>query len=440
MDKVIFLLVLSSLPQLVVPEVHSVTSFRAVVEMVSGDSRIFSGESVRLKCSIPNGHRSSWKYLWFRGSEQLPQHGEHFVLWRAKIQESGKYYCQGVRDTVVGDIHTLQSLPFEVNVDGGYAILHVSPQPSLEGDTLTATCRVRGTPQIHEVILYKDGFEVMRQNGINPYFNLTNLTIEDQGMYSCRASWDTERRTRSVISVDTPLQVVEVVSQPILEIVADNNQVPVNKMKLICHVQYNAHAPAPPIHYYFYKNKSRLGIATSENHDLVKQDPGQYSCKVKVPQLGVTRWSTPQNFAQVTGPQMMRPPTLQPRDLLPLAAQNSPPDLPLPPASEPTAARPSPPQSTATSIFIQSTKVSTQSSDPSEKPSQPAPSTPPTVQPLNQTATPVNMYKESGEMSGDGDWPNETEDWDAESGDWPEESGDWPEGSGGWPEGSGGMP
>lgn len=105
-------------PNVFISIVHSVTSFRAVVEMVSGDSRIFSGESVRLKCSIPDGHRSSWNYLWFRGSEQLPQHGEHFVLWRAKIQESGKYYCQGVRDTVVGDIHTLQSLPFEVNVDG----------------------------------------------------------------------------------------------------------------------------------------------------------------------------------------------------------------------------------------------------------------------------------------------------------------------------------
>lgn len=95
-----------------------VTSFRAVVEMVSGESRIFSGESVRLKCSIPDVHRSSWNYLWFRGSEQLPQSGEHLYLWNARVQESGKYYCQGVRDTAVGDIHTMPSLPLEINVDG----------------------------------------------------------------------------------------------------------------------------------------------------------------------------------------------------------------------------------------------------------------------------------------------------------------------------------
>lgn len=92
-------------------------SFRAVAEIVSGDSRIFSGESVRLKCSVPD-IRSTWDFMWFRGSEQLPQTGETFSLWKANVKESGKFYCQGVRNTVVGKIHTLQSLPLEINVDG----------------------------------------------------------------------------------------------------------------------------------------------------------------------------------------------------------------------------------------------------------------------------------------------------------------------------------
>lgn len=91
---------------------------------------------------------------------------------------------------------------------GGWAILQVPPTLSLVGDTLVVTCRVRGTSQLREVILYKEGIEVMRQKGLNPHFTLTNVTVADQGMYSCRASWDIERRTRSVISVDTLLQVV----------------------------------------------------------------------------------------------------------------------------------------------------------------------------------------------------------------------------------------
>ena len=90
-------------------------------------------------------------------------------------------------------------------------------------------------------------------------------------------------------------------SQPVLEIVDNSKLIPANKMKLICHHQYNARAPAPPAHYYFYKNNAKPGTATSQNHYLVMQTPGQYSCKVKVPQLDIVRWSEPKSVGQVTG-------------------------------------------------------------------------------------------------------------------------------------------
>ena len=103
---------------MVVSVVHSVASFRAVVELVSGDSRIFSGESARLRCSIPDAHRSTWTIEWFKGSKKLSQNIEHLSLWKASVRDSGKFYCQGVRDTLVGNIKTLPSLPVEINVDG----------------------------------------------------------------------------------------------------------------------------------------------------------------------------------------------------------------------------------------------------------------------------------------------------------------------------------
>ncbi|XP_056296964.1 uncharacterized protein LOC130210567 isoform X2 [Pseudoliparis swirei] len=342
MDTVIYLLVLSTLPRLVVSEFSRETSFRAVVEVASGDSRIFSGESVQLKCSIPDVHKFSWHCLWFKGSEQLPQSGEHLFLWKTKVQESGKFYCQGVRDTIIGQIRTLQSIPLEINVDGGWAILQVPPYPSLVGETLKVTCRIRFTPQRHELSLYKDGFEVIRQNGLNPHFYLTNVTLEDQGMYSCRASWDANRRTHSVISVAASVQVSELLSQPFLEIVADNGLISVNKMKLVCHLQYNVRAPAPPIHFFFYKNGHRLGTAKSVNHDLVSWTPGQYSCKATVPKLGLSRGSEPKSFGQVTGSQTIIP--VHPSSPWHLSPRISSPDLFLSTTAELTAARPSPHQ------------------------------------------------------------------------------------------------
>ncbi|KAM4567047.1 low affinity immunoglobulin gamma Fc region receptor III-A-like [Odontesthes bonariensis] len=296
MDVVISLLVLSSLPLLVVPEVPTVTSFRATVEIVSGNSRVFSGGSVRLRCSVPVSYSSDWNFWWFRGSTKLPQTGELLTLWNANVKESGKFSCHGVRDSVVGIIKTLRSLPVEINVDGGFAILRASPQTGLVGETLNFTCHLRVNLPLHETILYKDDIEVMRQNGNNRDFYLTNVTLQDEGMYSFRASWDRRGRTHSVMSVATPVHILEVLTQPLLEIDAGSDPMKMNRMKLICHVQYNARAPAPPLNYYFYKSNTRMGMATSEKHFWVSKTPGQYSCRARVPLLGLSRFSETKDF------------------------------------------------------------------------------------------------------------------------------------------------
>lgn len=99
-------------------EVSSVASFRAVAEILSGDSRIFSGEGVQFRCSVPDPHMSTWDYRWFKGSEELMQHKQILVLWAARIDDTGNFSCQGLRTTQVGDVLTLQSLPVEIFVDG----------------------------------------------------------------------------------------------------------------------------------------------------------------------------------------------------------------------------------------------------------------------------------------------------------------------------------
>lgn len=120
------------------------------------------------------------------------------------------------------------------------------------------------------------------------------------------------------------------------------------------------------------------------------------------------------------------PPIIHPRDPWPLAPPVSSPDLFLSPAAEPTAAPPSPRQSTATPTFIQPTELSTQSSSPPSL--QPAPSTLlSTVQSLNHTAIPeiVNTREESGDISGEsGDMPEGSGDMSGESGDIPQDSPD----------------
>ncbi|KAM9318885.1 low affinity immunoglobulin gamma Fc region receptor III-A-like isoform 2-T2 [Pholidichthys leucotaenia] len=299
MDTIASLLVLSTLLHIVTPEVFTQTSFRATVEITEGDSRIFSGENIRLKCSFSGDDSPSWNYLWFKGSEKLQHSRKVLILWNTKVQQSGKYYCQGVRESPIGKIRTLQSLPEEIYVDGGWAILSVPPKPGLVGNTLNLMCRVRENPPVHEIILYKDGVEVMRRNGPEPYFKLTNLTIKDHGMYSCRASFDTRRRTVSVTSTQSHVQILEVLTEPHLEIDVDFDPYQPSWMRLVCHLQYNAPAHAPQVDYYFYRNNNQVGPSSSESYRLVQKIPGHYQCKASVLDLGLVRWSKSRSFGKI---------------------------------------------------------------------------------------------------------------------------------------------
>uniref|UniRef100_UPI003AAC74F2 high affinity immunoglobulin gamma Fc receptor I-like isoform X1 n=1 Tax=Centroberyx gerrardi TaxID=166262 RepID=UPI003AAC74F2 len=396
MDTLLSLLVVSTLPQIVVLDVLSVAPYQAVVEQVAGDSRIFSGESIRLRCSIPEDMKSTWRHLWFRGAEQL-QESEEFSLWDANVKQSGKYSCQGMRETIVGPIHTLQSLPVEIDVDGGWAILQVPPHPTLVGETLKVTCRVRGNPKLEEVILYRDDVEVKRQTGSNPHVHLSNVDLRDRGLYTCRATWDIRRHSHSVVSVPTQVYISEILTQPFLEVVPRDPLIPANMMRLICHLQYNAHAPAPPIHFYFYKNGNKLTTASSENNVAVERTPGQYSCKARVPELDLMRWSETKNFGQVTVGTEQR--ILPPRVPKPFAPPTAAPALTLPTAVKPRAAWPVPRQPTAAPTYPWLKEEIPQPTDAPLKPIQPAakPQLPGVMPKTSNQTVPPDLVDMSGD-------------------------------------------
>ncbi|XP_036817086.1 high affinity immunoglobulin gamma Fc receptor I isoform X2 [Oncorhynchus mykiss] len=298
MKLLLSLLVVSTLPTWAVPQVLPMRApLTAVAELVNGGPRIFSGERVRLKCSVPGKVSAEWRYQWFRGGEQL-QESEYFVLWKARPQQSGKYYCQGLRTTWISTQHTLHSLPIEIEVDGGWAILQAPPLPMLVGETMTLMCRVRGNPRLTEVILYKDGVELQRQSG--PELCVTNLTLQHHGSYWCRASWDGLRQTNSVISVAASVSIIEVLTEPMLEIVPNDPLIHKDRMLLVCHVQLNAREPVSHIHYYFYQDGLSLGLASSQDRVTVLRDSGRYWCKASIPTLGLKRLSEPVPYGRVT--------------------------------------------------------------------------------------------------------------------------------------------
>ncbi|KAL0973081.1 hypothetical protein UPYG_G00198690 [Umbra pygmaea] len=293
MKLLLSLLVISALPQWSVTQV--IPTPKAVAGLVTSGPWIFSGENVRLNCSVP-GSLFDWKYHWFMDGELL-QESKYLMLWKARPQQSGKYYCQGIRTTWIGKTRTLHSLPIEIKVDGGWAILLAPPHPMLVGETMTLMCRVRHNPLLKEVILYQDGEEILRQS--SPELRVTNLTLQHHGSYSCRATWDERRSTTSVISMGAPVSVVDVLTEPLLEIVPKDPLIPKERMLLVCHVQLNAREQDLIINYYFYQDGQRLGPASSNDRIAVPRMPGQYWCTTTVPTLGLNRISEPATYGRL---------------------------------------------------------------------------------------------------------------------------------------------
>lgn len=296
MDGKTCLLLLATVLQVIHLEnlLTNATDLQPTVEIVSGHSTVFLGDTVRLRCIAPvTSYNATWTYTWFHGTRQLSHFSELLIIPDIKTKQRGKYYCQAFRETSIQDIPTLQSQPAELKVDGGWAILD-APSQGVVGLPLSVTCRVRSRRRLSELVLYRDGVEVLK--GDHPVLILDSPTLQDEGMYSCRASWIQAYRTHSVISASVFVQVVEPLTQPELVIVDNEQMRDLSMLKLVCVLEYNIPAPAPPIIYYFYLNNNPLGRPTSENFTVIKRSKGSFTCQAKVSELNLSRWSEPESF------------------------------------------------------------------------------------------------------------------------------------------------
>lgn len=71
---------------------------------------------------------------------------------------------------------------------------------------MTLTCRIRGGPLAPDVIFYKGEEEIKKQN--NNDLVLSNLKLEDNDMYSCRATWYKNMEYQSAQSLPSAVKVL----------------------------------------------------------------------------------------------------------------------------------------------------------------------------------------------------------------------------------------
>ncbi|CAM4513120.1 unnamed protein product [Leuciscus chuanchicus] len=171
---------------------------------VTPDSRVFTGETVNLKCVIET--HQPWRYEWYKDSVIL-QTSERYTVNRdtltirgATESDQGQYWCKGQRD---GRPNSSTSSSLSLSVKGlPTSTVTVTPDsPVFTGETVNLKCVINSDHSNWRYEWYKDS--VILQTSERYTVNRDTLTIRgatesDQGQYRCKGQRD--RRPNSSTS------------------------------------------------------------------------------------------------------------------------------------------------------------------------------------------------------------------------------------------------
>ncbi|KAI5626413.1 roundabout-like 2-like [Silurus asotus] len=260
-----------------------------------GDHHFFSGQDVEMTCSVPDDPLASWTYEWFHEGK-LESSSEVYQLKKARVLQSGNYTCKGQK--AITDwpytVETIPSDPLNIEVDGGWAILQTPYEPLVIQETATLTCRVRDGAFLSDAIFYKGEVEIQRQKGSN--LVLSDLTLEDKGMYKCTAMWLANQEYQSSQSLPSLLNVLDKLETPQMKFVLGRSVVKRGtKVSFNCITKVNAREADLNLEYFYLKDGERLGPASAQDTYVIsyvsKDDTGAYTCKVRIRSLNLERWS-----------------------------------------------------------------------------------------------------------------------------------------------------
>ncbi|KAJ8364251.1 hypothetical protein SKAU_G00130820 [Synaphobranchus kaupii] len=147
--------------------------------------QVYSGDTLVMKCS------GSGMLKWFFNTNHMEDQTKAIETWTINViskNVSGSYHCQ-------------------------MAMLETPPEPAIVGKELILQCRVWGEPIISSTVFFKNGHE--KQNTISSTLIIETVTIEDQGNYTCTATYKFRKNTSNIPNtVTSDIQELLVKVQP----------------------------------------------------------------------------------------------------------------------------------------------------------------------------------------------------------------------------------
>ncbi|KAG8006053.1 Fc receptor-like protein 5 [Nibea albiflora] len=122
--------------------INKMNTYRAVVTLQPNWSKIFSGETITLRCEIKNGGGAEWEYEWIPSRSYYHPNQNEYKISSVSFSHHGQYWCKG-RMKGAGPNSTGWSNAFQLTVSSKpLPVLTVSPSWLNAGDSVTLNCEV----------------------------------------------------------------------------------------------------------------------------------------------------------------------------------------------------------------------------------------------------------------------------------------------------------
>ncbi|XP_035261587.1 titin-like isoform X2 [Anguilla anguilla] len=245
----------------------------ASLSIKSGRAVINRGDSVVLELHVDTG-LLNWHCRVYKGgrvkkigfNKTLMTSDKKDVQFHPKTLEDNEspaiFWCQHKTEMK-------RSNPITIKTTGRMVMLETPPEPAILGKQLTIWCRVWGEPDISNSFFLKNNKE--RLDAINSSLTIQNVKIEDQGNYSCTATYKFKKNTSNIPNtVTSDPQELLVIAQPPEAVFIESG----TNLKCSCPKCSKPHS------YRWYKQKQgQMEIVDQEVIDFSPSEVGSYWCK-----------------------------------------------------------------------------------------------------------------------------------------------------------------
>ncbi|KAI3357704.1 hypothetical protein L3Q82_016109, partial [Scortum barcoo] len=142
-----------------------------------------TGDAVSLSCHV--NVSSGWKYLWFKGSSQLPETESNHTITNVETKDSGSYQCQTQRKSEAfhSDLSEAVTLKIEERPQAGIVLI-TGWSEAFSTDSLLLECEVKESKDSWNFTWFK-GEQPINQLPSQTY-TVTPQNDPEQGWYTCQ--------------------------------------------------------------------------------------------------------------------------------------------------------------------------------------------------------------------------------------------------------------